>query len=209
MGACGWSSSGPGAMGRRTCSSNPSSSWKKLAALTPRSEINLVLYHGVLAPHARWRPEGRRLSPRGRGQSHRIRARQWPRRGAHAQARHATGRGRHSCAGRSTWTSCTVRAAPGRMQFIATIEDPACHSTDPHPSRTPGDPGRPAASESPTRKEPSRPHSPASPSRRCRGPRQSQRSALRLPSAHVENTRPLRRGSCLTCPTLSDRIGAR
>ena len=27
----------------------------KLAALTPRPEINLLLYHGVLAPHARWR----------------------------------------------------------------------------------------------------------------------------------------------------------
>jgi len=25
------------------------------AALTPRPRINLVLYHGVLAPHARWR----------------------------------------------------------------------------------------------------------------------------------------------------------
>jgi hypothetical protein len=29
----------------------------KLAALTPRPEINLVLYHGVLAPHAHWRPQ--------------------------------------------------------------------------------------------------------------------------------------------------------
>jgi hypothetical protein len=28
---------------------------EKLAALTPRSRINLVLYHGVLGPHARWR----------------------------------------------------------------------------------------------------------------------------------------------------------
>jgi Putative transposase len=28
---------------------------KKLAALTPRPRINLILYHGVLAPHARWR----------------------------------------------------------------------------------------------------------------------------------------------------------
>ena len=26
---------------------------EKLAALTPRPEINLVLYYGVLAPHAR------------------------------------------------------------------------------------------------------------------------------------------------------------
>jgi uncharacterized protein YbaR (Trm112 family) len=28
---------------------------EKLAALTPRPRINLVLYHGVLGPHARWR----------------------------------------------------------------------------------------------------------------------------------------------------------
>ena len=28
---------------------------EKLAALTPRPRINLVLYYGVLAPHARWR----------------------------------------------------------------------------------------------------------------------------------------------------------
>jgi hypothetical protein len=29
----------------------------KLAVLTPRPRINLLLYHGILAPHARWRPE--------------------------------------------------------------------------------------------------------------------------------------------------------
>ena len=29
----------------------------KRAALTPRPAINLLLYHGVLAPHARWRPQ--------------------------------------------------------------------------------------------------------------------------------------------------------
>ena len=28
---------------------------EKLAAITPYPRINLVLYHGVLAPHARWR----------------------------------------------------------------------------------------------------------------------------------------------------------
>jgi hypothetical protein len=32
---------------------------EKLAALTPRPRINLVLYHGVLAPHAGWRARGR------------------------------------------------------------------------------------------------------------------------------------------------------
>jgi hypothetical protein len=34
---------------------------EKLAALTPRPGINLVLHHGVLAPHARWRARGGRL----------------------------------------------------------------------------------------------------------------------------------------------------
>jgi hypothetical protein len=29
---------------------------EKLAALTPRPESNLLIYHGVLAPHAEWRP---------------------------------------------------------------------------------------------------------------------------------------------------------
>jgi hypothetical protein len=29
---------------------------EKLAALIPRARVNLVFYHGVLAPHARWRP---------------------------------------------------------------------------------------------------------------------------------------------------------
>lgn len=28
---------------------------EKLAALIPRPRVNLILYHGVLAPHARWR----------------------------------------------------------------------------------------------------------------------------------------------------------
>jgi hypothetical protein len=28
---------------------------EKLAAITPRPAVNLVVYHGVLAPHARWR----------------------------------------------------------------------------------------------------------------------------------------------------------
>jgi len=29
---------------------------EQLATLTPRPRVNLVLCHGVLAPHARWRP---------------------------------------------------------------------------------------------------------------------------------------------------------
>ncbi len=31
---------------------------ERLAAITPRPHINLLLYHGVLAPRARWRPSG-------------------------------------------------------------------------------------------------------------------------------------------------------
>ena len=31
---------------------------ERLAAITPRPHINLLLYHGVLAPRARWRPPG-------------------------------------------------------------------------------------------------------------------------------------------------------
>ena len=34
---------------------------ERLAALTPRPRINLVLHHGVLAPHGRWRGSGGRL----------------------------------------------------------------------------------------------------------------------------------------------------
>src|SRR5262245_29332958 len=43
-------------MGRRTWCSTPRIP-AKLAVLTPRPAINLLLYHGVLAPHARWRPQ--------------------------------------------------------------------------------------------------------------------------------------------------------
>jgi Putative transposase len=45
---------------------------EKLAALTPRPRINLVLYHGVLAPHSNWRHA---WSPLAR----RPRKRQWSR----------------------------------------------------------------------------------------------------------------------------------
>jgi len=33
----------------------PAEFLEKLAALTPRPEMHVLLYHGVLAPHARWR----------------------------------------------------------------------------------------------------------------------------------------------------------
>jgi hypothetical protein len=92
---------------------------EKLAALTPRPEINLVLYHGALAPHARWRAEvvayrrterDRARDPRAKGAGA-PRPRYW------------------------TWALLMRRAfdldvlrcprCAGRMQLIATIEDPA------------------------------------------------------------------------------------
>ena len=46
-----------GALGRRTrhLIFEPLELLEKLAAITPRPRMNLVLSHGVLAPHARWR----------------------------------------------------------------------------------------------------------------------------------------------------------
>jgi len=92
---------------------------EKLAALTPRPEINLVLYHGVLAPRARWRPDvvayrrtewDRATDPRAEGEGA-HRPRYW------------------------TWALLMRRAfdldvlrcprCAGRMQLIATINDPA------------------------------------------------------------------------------------
>ncbi len=46
----------PWADGTRHLLFEPMEFLEKLAALIPRSRVNLVLYHGVLAPHARWRP---------------------------------------------------------------------------------------------------------------------------------------------------------
>ncbi len=45
----------PWADGTRHLTFAPLELLEKLAALTPRPRINLILYHGVLAPHARWR----------------------------------------------------------------------------------------------------------------------------------------------------------
>jgi hypothetical protein len=45
----------PWADGPRHLMFAPMELLEKLAALTPRPRINLILYHGVLAPHARWR----------------------------------------------------------------------------------------------------------------------------------------------------------
>ena len=67
---------------------------EKLAALTPRPAINLILYHGVLAPHARWRPA---VVAYGRPgvMRRRLRTRPWgePKPNAAAPLGPATGRG--------------------------------------------------------------------------------------------------------------------
>jgi len=99
---------------------------EKLAALTPRPAINLVLYHGVLAPHESWRPEVVAYARAGSGEardpstpgicidsgdSRSERARDW------------------------AWAALMRRAfdldvlrcprCARRMQLIATIDDPA------------------------------------------------------------------------------------
>ncbi len=99
---------------------------EKLAAVTPRPEINLVLYHGVLAPHARWRAE---VVAYRRAESDEAT-------GPSAAARRP---GPGGCGGERprywTWAALMRRAfdldvlrcprCAGRMQLIATIEDPA------------------------------------------------------------------------------------
>jgi hypothetical protein len=45
----------PWADGTRQLLFEPLTLLEKLAALIPRPRINLVVYHGVLAPHSGWR----------------------------------------------------------------------------------------------------------------------------------------------------------
>jgi hypothetical protein len=93
---------------------------EKLAALTPRPRINLVLYHGVLGPHARWRARvvayGRRrpgsgpLRPPGVGHEPAAPPRHWAWAGVMRRA-----------------FDIDVLACPrcgGRLQLMATVEDP-------------------------------------------------------------------------------------
>jgi Putative transposase len=95
---------------------------EKLAALTPRPEINLLLYHGVLAPHARWRPE---VVAYRRAEI--VKAPDPSATTADA------GRGRAGAPRYWTWAALMRRAfdldvlrcprCAGRMQLIATIDD--------------------------------------------------------------------------------------
>jgi hypothetical protein len=97
---------------------------EKLAALTPRPRINLILYHGVLAPHARWRarvvtygvrPEIAATAPNREGNSR--------------EDEPLPGQGRHW-----GWANLMRRAfdidvlacprCGGRLRLLGTIEDP-------------------------------------------------------------------------------------
>ena len=99
---------------------------EKLAALTPRPEINLVLHHGVLAPHARWRPDvvTYRRAETGGGTE-----------GGAAMGRTRAGSGGAARPRYWTWAALMRRAfdldvlrcprCAGRMRLLATIDDPA------------------------------------------------------------------------------------
>ncbi len=100
---------------------------EKLAALTPRPRINLILYHGVLAPHARWRS---RIVPGPEAPTLETGARLDDTRGA--SGNDTTGRPRPPRHWR--WADLMRRAfaidvlacpqCGNRMRLLATIEDP-------------------------------------------------------------------------------------
>jgi len=118
---------------------------EKLAAIIPRPAVNLVLYYGVLAPHARWRSHGVRY---GR-----------PAPDVNAREREASPRAAGT-PGAWTWAALMRRvfdldvlACPrcgGRLRLIATVEDPAvvskilAHLGLLHPTDSPG-PAPPSA----------------------------------------------------------------
>ena len=97
---------------------------EKLAALTPRPRINLVLYHGVLAPHARWRA---RVVAYGAPPGEAAPAASSP---DQATDEPAAARSRHWA-----WADLMRRAfdidvlacprCGGRLRLLGTVEDPA------------------------------------------------------------------------------------
>ena len=99
---------------------------EKLAALTPRPAINLVFYHGVLAPYARWRPD---MVAYGRPEGD-------PATGPKETMGRADGERRGAATPRYwAWAALMRRAfdldvlrcprCAGRMELLATIDDPA------------------------------------------------------------------------------------
>ena len=111
------------------------------AAIIPRPAVNRVLYHGVLAPHARWRAH---VVGSGR-----------PAPDAHPRTREPSQR---AAGTQDAWTWATlmrrvfdldVLACPpcgGRLRPIATVQDPAvvgtilAHLGLLHPADSPGAP---------------------------------------------------------------------
>jgi hypothetical protein len=123
----------------------PAEFLEKLAALTSRPEVHVLLYHGVLAPHARWRPQ---VVGFGR-----------PAASEEVAARRAE-RGAARCPRYWAWATLMRRAfgidvlacprGGGRLRLIATVEDPAvvgtilAHLGLLHPGGSPG-PAPPSA----------------------------------------------------------------
>ena len=93
---------------------------EKLAALIPRPYVNLIVYHGVLAPNAKWRRE---VVDFGRPQ---VRARIIRKRPHERSALRTTAPGPSSCAAASTSTCSSAPTAAG-----------ACGSWPPSCSRAP------------------------------------------------------------------------
>lgn len=89
---------------------------EKLAALTPRPRINLILYHGVLAPHSRWRARVMAHAPEPMAVEHATTASAPPPR--HYAWAHLMRRA----------FDIDVLACPrcgGRLRLVGLIEDPA------------------------------------------------------------------------------------
>jgi hypothetical protein len=119
---------------------------EKLAALTPRPEVHLLIYHGVLAPHAGWR--------------RRVVGFDGPPHPSEEAAQGSGGTAGHSRCW--AWAALMRRAfgidvlacprCGGRLRLIATLGDPAvvatilAHLGGPQPAEAPGPAPPPAAS---------------------------------------------------------------
>ncbi len=107
---------------------------ERLAALVPRPRVNLVLYYGVLAPRAAWRPLG--VPPVGHDPSESTGPR---------GCAHSTRVGRRPNA---TWAELMQRSfgfdvlacprCPGRLTLVALIRDPSVIGRILRPSRCTG-----------------------------------------------------------------------
>ena len=115
----------PWADGTRHLLFEPLEFLEKLAALIPRSHVNLVLYHGVLASHARWRSRVVLPGPTdsATGANSRFPT---PGRGTRPAPR--------ACPRHWAWAQLMQRAfgvdvlacprCAGRLRLVATVEDP-------------------------------------------------------------------------------------